>query len=228
MEADMRIGLAVRTGCTLRAAWAGLLTLVAAVAASAQPAVPAVAPPLVPPVVDAAKEVKGFALVEALRKGGFVMYMRHALQNAPVTGPCMGDSLQPKGEADARAVGAAMRALKIPVGRLLTSEPCRNIDTAKAIELGAYEISTDLNPVAADGSSLGPARQRLLAAMPRPGSNTLLISHVHGSQIKSEWLHLETTEIIVFQPDGAGGTVPVARIRPEHWPALLQLAGVKL
>ena len=228
---------------SMRMACAALLMLAAAgamaqtVTPAATPA-PATAPspalpatlghPVALPEIDPAKEIKGMALVEALRKGGFVFYMRHALQIVPTEGPCVGSNLQPKGEADARAVGAAIRALKIPIGRVMSSEPCRNLDTAKLLDLGPNEVTIDLNAGGGpQGYDLGAARTRRLAEMPRAGTNTILVSHVHGSRKKSEWLHLETAEIIVFKPDGNGGKEPVARIRVERWQELMQLAGIK-
>ena len=54
---------------------------------AALPFVPSVplAPP--PPIVDPALELKGSALVAALRKGGLVLYMRHA-ETGVVTEKC--------------------------------------------------------------------------------------------------------------------------------------------
>lgn len=195
----------------------------------ASPALPAtLGQPQALPLVDPAKELAGKALVEALRKGGHVLYMRHALQIVPTPGPCVGSNLQPDGEVAAKAVGAAIRALNIPVGRVLSSEPCRNRDTAKLLNLGDVEITIDLNPGGTPpGFDHGAARTRRLAELPRAGTNTLLVSHVHGSQKKSEWLHLELAEIIVFRPDGKGAADPVARIRVADWAKLMQDAGLK-
>lgn len=219
----------------LRRGAAGLLLATAAGAASGQGAVPAPASPALPatlgqpqalPLVDPAQELKGKALVDALRKGGHVLYMRHALQIVPTEGPCVGSNLQPTGEAAAKAVGAAIRALNIPIGRVLSSEPCRNLDTAKLLDLGKVEVTIDLNPGGSPpGFDHGAARTRRLAELPRAGTNTILVSHVHGSRNKSEWLHLELAEIIVFKPDGKDGSSPVARIRVEDWANLRELAG---
>jgi phosphohistidine phosphatase SixA len=196
----------------------------------ASPALPAtLGQPQALPLVDPAKELKGKALVDALRKGGHVLYMRHALQIVPTPGPCVGSNLQPDGEMAAKAVGAAIRALNIPVGRVLSSEPCRNLDTAKLLDLGNVEVTIDLNPGGSPpGFDHGAARTRRLGELPRAGTNTLLVSHVHGSQKKSEWLHLELAEIIVFRPDGKGAAEPVARIRVADWAKLAQEAGIKL
>lgn len=196
----------------------------------ASPALPAtLGQPQALPLVDPAKELKGKALVDALRKGGHVFYMRHALQIVPTPGPCVGSNLQPDGEVAAKAVGAAIRALKIPVGRVLSSEPCRNLDTAKLLDLGNVEVTIDLNPGGSPpGFDHGAARTRRLAELPREGTNTILVSHVHGSRNKSEWLHLELAEIIVFKPDGKGAAEPVARIQVADWAKLAQDVGAKL
>jgi phosphohistidine phosphatase SixA len=195
----------------------------------ASPALPAaLGQPQTLPIVDPAKELKGKALVDALRKGGFVMYMRHALQIVPTEGPCVGSNLQPSGEAAAKTVGAAIHALSIPIGRLLVSEPCRNRDTATLLDVGPYEVTIDLNPGGMPpGFDHGAARTRRLAEMPREGTNTILVSHVHGSQKKSEWLHLELAETIVFRPDGKGGSDPMARIQVADWANLLKEANAK-
>jgi hypothetical protein len=196
-------------------------------AQTAPPATPApadpapVEKPVVLPVVERANEIAGAKLVEALRKGGYVLYMRHAEQIPPKSTECEPVNLTPVGAEQARKVGAALRELKIPIGPLLTSEPCRNLDTAKLLGLGKYEINQGLNPGGMpQGFNPGPPRTRLLATLPPAGSNALLVSHVHGSRDKSEWMHLELAEIIVYRPDGKGASTPVARVRVEGWEEL--------
>lgn len=192
-----------------------------------EPAAPVIAPTPVPRV-DPAHELSGRSLVEALRMGGYVLYMRHALQIVPASGSCKAANLTPVGEDEARRVGAAIRELKIPIGEVRASEPCRNRDTARLLGLGDYVISEDLNPAGTHpGFDVHAARFRQLAEVPPAGKNTLLVSHVHGSQKKEEWMQLQTAEIIVYRPDGQGGTLPVARIRVEEWEGLTRLMGDK-
>ena len=196
------------------------------VSAPALPPPPPITTPVVLPLMESANELKGKVLVAAMRTGGYVLYLRHALQIPPTTVKCDGPSLTPVGEEQARKIGAAIRELKIPIGRIRSSEPCRNRDTARLLNLGAYEINQDLNPVAArEGVDIGVARHAQLAEPPPPGTNTLLVSHVHGSKNKSEWMHLEIAEIIVYRPDGKGGSSPVARVRLEGWGELIRIAG---
>ena len=172
------------------------------------------------PIVDPANELKGAALIGALRKGGFVLYMRHS-ETGTVTEKCDASNLSAIGEQNARSVGAALRELKIPVGVVRSSQPCRCADTARLLGLGNVEITEDLNPSAPrPGFDIGAARSKRLNEAPTAGTNTILVSHLHGSRKKEEWLHLEMGEIIVFKPEGDSPAVPVARVRVAEWIAL--------
>ncbi|MBL8523722.1 MAG: hypothetical protein JNN20_08540 [Betaproteobacteria bacterium] len=172
------------------------------------------------PYIDAARELSGRKLLDALRAGGYNLYMRHAEQIPPKTDACEPINLTSRGVEQARRVGAAIRELKIPIGEVRTSEPCRNVDTAKTLGLGEYKVRKELNP----GLEYGAPRTNMLMEMPVAGTNTILVSHVHGSRNKDEWMHLELGEVIVYQPNGKTPTAPVARIRVEGWDELLRLA----
>lgn len=184
------------------------------------PALPPVADPPSPPVVDPAKELKGPALVEALRKGGFVLYMRHS-ETGTVTEKCDTSNLSAIGEENARSIGAALRDLKIPIGAVRSSQPCRCVGTARLLDLGTVDITEDLNPSAPrPGFDIGAARSKRLAELPPVGTNTVLVSHLHGSRNKDEWLHLQMGEIIVFRPEASPRAEAVARIQVADWAAL--------
>ncbi|MBL8513393.1 MAG: hypothetical protein JNJ55_05325 [Betaproteobacteria bacterium] len=177
------------------------------------------------PLVDAARELKGAALVQALRKGGYNLYMRHALQFPPEEKEdCSKPALKPQGIEEVDQVSTALRSLKIPVGRVLSSEPCRNRETARRMGLGEVELTKKLNAGSDTGGvPPGEARRNLLGASPKPGSNTILVSHIHGGNDRADWMHLELMETIVYAPN-EGKPIPVARIRREAWAALIALA----
>lgn len=179
------------------------------------------------PIVDAAKELKGATLIAALRKGGFVLYMRHVEAGSPAE-TCDQNSLSPAGTENARKVGVAIRELSIPIGVVRSSAPCRTHITATTLGLGPVEITEDLNPVAPrPGFDLGAARSARLNEVPPAGTNTILVSHLHGSRNKDEWLHLELGEIIVFRPVVGARAEPIARIPVAKWPRLMvEMAGV--
>ncbi len=185
-----------------------------------------VLPPSPLPLIDPANEIKGAALIEALRKGGFVLYMRHA-ETGVVTEKCEQSNLSVIGEENSRKVGAALRELNIPIGAVRSSEPCRCGDTARLLGLGAVDITEDLNPVAPrPGFDIAAARMKRLNEIPASGTNTVLVSHLHGSRNNEDWIHLEMAEVIVYRPDGTGRAEAVARIRVAGWLALRKAMAV--
>ena len=142
--------------------------------------------------LPAAADARGLA--DDLREGGHVIYFRHAAtdwsQRDRVTGPGDWTSCDPgemrqlsdAGRRQARSVGAAMRALGIPVGAVHASEYCRCVETAELLDLGRVETTRDLlNARAAQyvggREALKGAARRRLATPPPPGTNTVLVAH---------------------------------------------------
>ena len=78
------------------------------------------------------------ALWSALRGGGHVLFVRHAQTDPGVGDPpgfrledCATQrNLSAEGRAQARALGAALRARQVPVGEVLSSPWCRCVETA--------------------------------------------------------------------------------------------------
>ncbi len=219
--------------------WIGKQTVADVVAPIAVP--PQVtASPAAPnlPLMDAAKELKGVALVLALRKGGFNLYMRHALSNVGQDGnliqtPLWWDNcaiqrnIADAGREQARKVGAAVRDLKVPISQVLTAQFCRTRDTGHAMGLGPIEITEDLNHQIGQrlGTDVNTARFKQLAEIPAKGTNRLLVSHTHGSPKTEERImgSIQEAEIVVFQPDNKGGSEPIARIPVTEWDNLIKL-----
>jgi phosphohistidine phosphatase SixA len=173
------------------------------------------------------------ALIAALQQGGFVIYFRHA-DTGPATlepptvvmGRCETQrNLNDNGRAQARAIGAAFNALRIPVSRVLSSEFCRCWQTAE-LAFGRYEIVRTLTGVRRD-----PAYEKdrqaaidglraLLGTPPAAGQNDVIVSHGFNL-IDLEGLYLSTQgEAAVYQPDASGGYRLIARVLPEEWTAL--------
>jgi|GEM_PF-2700474 len=197
---------------------------------------PPVAPQ--PPMIDAAREIKGMALITALRKGGFNLYMRHAqsnvgadqdLLNVPMWWEnCMIQrNMSDMGREQAKKVGAAMRELKLPIAEIRASQFCRVQETAKLMDVGAVKMTQDLNHVIGQnaGTDINSLRFAQLASMPPKGKNVVMVSHTHGSARTEERVMsgIQEAEIVVYQPDGKGGAEPVARIPPNDWDMLVQL-----
>jgi phosphohistidine phosphatase SixA len=177
------------------------------------------------PPMDKAHQLAGKALVDALRRGGYVLFMRHA-ETGTVTAECSTSNLTPRGERDAARVGFALKALAVPLDRIISSPVCRVQDTARNLGLGPFEVSEDLaNQALRPGFDFNNAREKLLVMPPSTGKNVLLISHTQGGNNFSQALALDFGEIIVIAPDGKGGRAAIARVRVDDWAGLKAAAG---
>ena len=183
---------------------------------------------VISPRLDPVTEMRGKALVEALRGGGYILYMRHAVSGA-ASAQCNGQSaLTTIGEGQARTVGAALHAMAIPVNTVWTSRTCRTEQTARLLGVGSVQTTDSLNPGGgALGTELAVIRKKLLTESPPIGFNTVLVSHVHSAQTPEDVLSLDYAEVIVYRGLGNGSPEPIARITVQDW-AGLQAAVEKL
>jgi len=143
---------------------------------------------------SAASALSDEALIRALRQGGYSIYFRHTAtdwsQDDDVTAagdwtscdPARMRQLSDAGRATARRVGDAIRALRIPVDKVLSSEYCRAAETARLMRLGPVTTTRDvMNMRAAEfvGGRAAAVRraQRVLAAPPPKGANAVIVGH---------------------------------------------------
>jgi len=181
----------------------------------------------------ASPELEGKALIEALRNGGYTIYFRHAQTDWSQSDKIgeRGDwtscdpervrQLSGDGRATARSVGEAIRALDIPVGRVLASPYCRAVETARLMNLGPVEETTDvMNLRSAEyfgGRDAVVERAReLLATPPEPGTNTVIAAHGNVARAATP-VYPGEAEGVVFRPDGEGGFGFVGRLTPSQW-----------
>jgi hypothetical protein len=181
-------------------------------------------------------ELEGMALVEALREGGYNLYVRHAasdwsqVDNVVEDGdwtscdPMLIRQLSDAGRQTAREVGEAMRALAIPVGRVFASPYCRTVETAEAMGLGPVETTTDvMNLRVADrfggrGAIAKTARARL-GTPPPTGRNDVYVAHGNVAR-EATGVYPGEGEGLVFRPLGDGRFDFVGRLDPEQWQEL--------
>ncbi|MDH3316208.1 MAG: histidine phosphatase family protein [Gammaproteobacteria bacterium] len=184
------------------------------------------------------KELSDEQLVGALRQGGYNIYFRHAATDWSQSDqvreagdwtscdPSRIRQLSDDGRETARAVGAAIRALRVPVGKVLASPYCRTAETASLMDLGQVETTIDvMNMRVADyfggrEAIVKTARARL-AAKPAPGTNAVIVAHGNVAR-DSTPVYPGEAEGVVFLPDGNGGFSVVTRVSPERW---VELAG---
>ncbi|MCB1784613.1 MAG: histidine phosphatase family protein [Gammaproteobacteria bacterium] len=184
-------------------------------------------------------ELQGQALIGALRSGGYSLYMRHAATDWSVQDRVTGEGdwtscdaqrmrpLSATGRATARRVGEAMRALEIPVARVVASPYCRTRETAGLLGMGEVEVSDAVINLrvaryfGGRAAVIATARQ-LLSTSPVAGGNTLVVAHGNVAR-EATPVYPDEAETVVFEADGRGGFRLVGRLKPSDW---YSLAGI--
>lgn len=172
-------------------------------------------------------------VVPELRKGGYVLFIRH-----PATNPDQADTdplhmdnvkaqrqLSDEGRKQARMLGHAFRKLKIPVAKVVASKFWRAQEAAKLLEVGEVVPSID---VAEGGLVVSPnenkrraeALRKLLGTRPPRGKNIVIVSHKPNLQDAAgkELGDAGEGEVVVFRPLGDTKFEVVARVAsPAKW-----------
>jgi hypothetical protein len=167
-------------------------------------------------------------LIDALRRGGYVIYFRHATTNPeqadtvdPKLGRCEAQrNLSADGRRMAGEIGGAFKTLRIPVGKVVTSPFCRTVDTAM-LAFGRHEVSNALYFAMGVGKperdQQGLALRQMLAAPPARGTNTVLVAHhLNLKEAAGVWPKREG-EAHVFRPRPDGGFDHVGEVSSEAW-----------
>ena len=172
-------------------------------------------------------------LAAQLRQGGYVLVMRHASspsalptkETARPGNTTLERQLDDAGRRDAAAMGDALRALKIPIGSVLTSPAFRARETATTARLDAAKTASELsdNGQSMQGVTEAQATWLRMKAAERPGAgNTILVTHQPNlARAFPDWgASLRQGETAVLRPDGKGGFSLAGRIPIEDWTKL--------
>ena len=176
--------------------------------------------------------IEGKALTDALKKGGYVLFIRHAATDMAIAdkeqvviSDCSTQrNLSAQGRIDARTIGTAFDRLQIPVGQVLSSPYCRTMETARLAfaRADASDAIGEQRPQNETTAKVAEAGLRpLLAKVPAAGTNTILVSHGFNLRSISGFGPAEG-EVAVYQPDGKGGFNLVARVLVANWSLLAQ------
>ena len=171
----------------------------------------------------------GPALLAALRGGGLILYFRHTStdfgQNDDrMTGyeDCARQrNLTARGRDEARAIGAEIRRLNIPIGDVLASPFCRTRETARLI-FGRMRVDPAVRggPAADDGSDRYAALRKLLSTPPATGTVLAIASHGNPFRAVVGAPYLAEGEAAVVQPLGQRGFRVIGHIPKDGWSAL--------
>lgn len=172
-------------------------------------------------------------LVGKLRDGGLTLVIRHATADNEITkqeklSSCdLQRNLTAAGKDQARAIGAGVKALEIPIGEVKASPLCRAHDTAE-LAFGTVTDDEDLlSPgvigTEADDKRRAAALRAMVDTPPPKGENRVLVTHTGniGSGLGQETV--AEAETLVY---GAGAKL-VGRVKAEEWATLGEDAGKK-
>lgn len=123
---------------------------------------------------------------EALKRGGYVIVMRHANSPSDQVAPvglskgCVldpGRGLDAEGFFQARAMGAILKAEGVPVLKAYTSKMCRSWDTAALAAAGA-PVEPHPSQLSEKASDVAAMKAKVAKELSQhPGKNIILSSH---------------------------------------------------
>ena len=137
--------------------------------------------------------------------------------------------LSSEGRAIARRMGDAIRALGVPVEKVLSSEYCRAWETARLLNLGPVTRTRDIMNMRVvalvGGRDVVIRRARRVLAQPAPeGANVVIVGH--GNVVRAATgAYAGEAGSGVYAP--CAGSEPgfelVARLAPDDWMRLAEL-----
>ena len=183
------------------------------------------------------------SIVSLLREGGYVIVMRHGGTNRDMadTDPLNLDDpgnvarqrqLSERGRESAREVGAAFKALRIPVGEVFSSKFNRAVETARLVSGKDATATADITEgglvvTTIENERRAAALRRFAGTAPVPGANTLVVTHKPNilDAFGKDWFEVREGEASVFRPDGNGRFELVERVQADRWVELAKKSG---
>ena len=139
--------------------------------------------------------------------------------------------LSEKGRETARQIGSALTTHGIPIGEVYTSKLFRAVETGQILSAGKEVIAVDAltdsgggsassmaNPTGANAKA-GLAIRDLVNAVPKPGTNTVLVTHKtnFADAFGKEAGDVGEAEAFVYKPNSTGPAQFVGRVKAADW-----------
>jgi phosphohistidine phosphatase SixA len=195
-------------------------SLSAATARAMQPSLQTVPAPAAERASLPSKPIRSDRLLAELRKGGYILYFRHASTDfsrddsrSQSDDDCANQRpLSDEGRSEARAIGAAIRDLGIPIGSVLASPRCRTMETAMLAFGRAEKLAAVRGgPAHPQQPDRYAALRQLLATRVKPGANLVISSHGNPFYAVAGKPYLAEGEGVVVGPMGADFEVNARR-----------------
>ncbi|TAD80014.1 MAG: histidine phosphatase family protein [Oscillatoriales cyanobacterium] len=217
-----------------------------AASAAASPATSPAASPATSPATEAMTpgeqananfrdRLSGPELLAQLRKGGHIIYLRHAQTEKDYADQAdakmrLGDcetqrKLSKAGENQAQMIGKAFTAKGIAVDEVITSQYCRAWKTAD-LAFGRHRQDPKLNFLPFEDYT--PEQMQtmknnvmpLLTKSPKTGKNTVIVGHDDPFEAATGIYPDPQGMAYVLTPDGKGGFQLQANLLPNEWDKL--------
>jgi hypothetical protein len=147
-------------------------------------------------------------IVDELRQGGYVLYLRHASTDFSQNDSRMTSledctsqrNLTDRGRDEARAIGEHIKRLNIPIGEVLASPFCRTMETAR-LAFGKARATNDVRGGPVEASRYEALRKLLSSPVPK-GTNRVISSHGNPFYALAGPPYLAEGEMAVVRPEG--------------------------
>ena len=177
-------------------------------------------------------------LIASLEQGGYVLIFRHTATDDSQKDvyPFKFDDmsaqrqLSEKGRDMARQIGAAVKALAIPIGEVYSSRLNRAIETGRLLsgrEVRPVDALTDSSNASASGmanpaganAKAGQAVRQLVDASVQAGTNTVLVTHKTNiaDAFGKDAGDVQEGEAFVYKANSTGPATFAGRIKPADW-----------
>lgn len=174
-------------------------------------------------------------MIQELRKGGYVLYMRHGPTDSSRTdrvpkvdlNDCATQRpLTAEGRKVAARVGKAILEARIPIGEIIASPMCRAKESAAAAFTQPFSLDEDLLYTAnltdeEKKPKIEKLKEYLSAPVPN-GKNRVLVAHAPNMMDVMDYFVKPEAAVVVIQPLGDGKFDYIATINPQQWDALIK------
>lgn len=172
-------------------------------------------------------------LLRDIRKGGFVLYLRHGTtdNSRPDRVPSVDLNdcstqrlLSDAGRTLMRQVGKYIREARVPVSRALVSPMCRTVESAQLAIGDRFEVVEPLmysaNMTSEEKKPRIEALRKLMQQPVPAGGNTLILAHAPNMDDLIGFFVKPEGTLLVFRQGGPAGFEYLASIHPDDWAKL--------